>query len=220
MQAPGWGEPHRQQWIHIRDHPLVAVAAAAVTNGIEAEKFPPFPWRNITNNHTTNRSHAMGGGTMSLARSMTVVYENGGHIGIISQEHSIYHNDNVPLVVRGSWPLAAVKDAQAQVIKNYLGHLLVMAVERISMPPKAFQRGMAAIQDIYAYAAQWHNFLLGQGPQPGAYQSSAQQPQPPQPQPQPAQQPQMPQPQPAFGGMTQPAPQPPPPQWPPPQPAR
>ena len=183
MEEVTWSTDDRRAWIEVRDHPNIAAAVAAVCRAVEADKFPPFPWRNITNCHTTNRSRRMGGGIKSLASSTTMSFQGGGWMATVDLEHAIYHNDGVPIRVTSSWPLAAVKDAQALAFKLLTGRLLVMAVNRIVLPSRAFQRGDAAVNDIYTYAGLWHSFLLGTGPLPPPYVPASVPGQPPPPPP-------------------------------------
>ena len=209
MQVPGWTPQHRQAWQKVRDHRHAHDAVRAVCAALESEKFPPFPWRNILNTHTTNRLFTMGGGTQSIQKSMSVHREQGGFIATLRFDNAIYCDDGLPLQVSSSWPLAAQKDAEALACKLCLGWLLVMAVERIAMPFKAFRRGHASMDDIWRYAGRWHTFLCGEGPEPAAFAAGPGQLAPGQPPP-----PATPPPQPAA-----PPRQPPPPATPPPQPA-
>ena len=135
-------------------------AIAEIARVLEQEKFPPFPWRNVANAHTSNRAFVRGGGIARIVDNLSVQSaRNGLFVATIDMPHAFQAGDGVR-VVAASRPLAARADAVGDACKQLVAKLLLIGVERVTMPHKAFQRGRDSIAAIYTVAGSWHAQLV------------------------------------------------------------
>ncbi len=135
---------------------------AALTAVLVEEKFPNFPWRNILNAHTTNRSFYHGGGIRCVKDSVSFIPADAAATQLVCQlrlPDSFRFQDGIESVVVGG-AFARKEDATADACMRMLALLLIKGVERVTMPCKAFIRGNDSIREIYRVAWQRNTRLL------------------------------------------------------------
>ena len=132
---------------------------------VTSEKVATQPWRNILNSHTTNRPWDLGGGVNRIVDCLHSRCTAQGWVCALGMHDLFVKGDGLHLQV--TIPLAASKkDTEAEACKAFLGHLLVIGVERVHICVKHFMRGHDSIADIRERAGRWNSYLLGHTAQP------------------------------------------------------
>merc|ERR1712026_285308 len=134
---------------------------------VTSEKVATQPWRNVLNSHTTNRPWDLGGGVNRIVDCLHTRSTARGWVCALGMRDLFVKGDGLHLQVTISRPLAASKkDTEAEACKAFLGHLLVIGVERVHICVKHFMRGHDSIADIRERAGRWNSYLLGRTAQP------------------------------------------------------